>query len=179
MTHRIGRVLIDRERIAGRVGDIGRELTAALSKDAGADEIVFIPILTGAMVFAADLIRHIPLTLNIRVLTVSSYPGESLRSKGATLRGALPTDLAGKHVVVVDDILDSGQTLALVHRLISEQAPASLRMAVLLRKDVPREAHVDVAHVGFDIPDEFVVGYGLDFGGRHRNLPDVVTLVAE
>lgn len=181
----IGRVLIDRERIRARVAEMGRALSADLERELGkegqgaldhADRIVMLPVLTGAVVFVADLIREMPMRLSMRVVSVSSYPGASTTSKGAMLRGALPTDLRGRHVVVVDDILDTGQTLGLLRDMILEQKPASLRIAVLLTKLVPRKIEVHADYSGFDIPDEFVVGYGLDYDGFYRNLPEIVVL---
>ncbi|MFM9959548.1 MAG: hypoxanthine phosphoribosyltransferase [Phycisphaerales bacterium] len=187
MPLQIGRTLIDRARIRQRVGELGRalasDLTDELVKEGGgqdalnhADRIVMLPVLTGAVVFVADLIREMPMRLSMRVVTVSSYPGASTSSKGAMLRGALPSDLKGRHVVVVDDILDTGQTLGLLRDLILEQKPASLRIAVLLTKVVPRKVEVKADYSGFDIPDEFVVGYGLDYDGFYRNVPDIVVL---
>lgn len=182
MDSRVGRILIDRERIASRVREMGRQLSADLEAELrkeGADaadhpdRVVLIPILTGAIVFTADLIREMPLRLSMRVVTVSSYPGATTTSKGAALRGAIPSDLGGRHVVVVDDILDSGHTLALVKELVLEQNPASLRICVLLEKKVKRAAEVHANYIGFEIPDEFVVGYGLDFDGYYRNLPEI------
>ncbi len=187
MPLQLGRTLIDRERIRARVAEMGRALAADLTRELlqegngqdalnHADRIVMLPVLTGAVVFVADLIREMPMRLSMRVVTVSSYPGASTQSKGAMLRGALPSDLRGRHVVVVDDILDTGQTLGLLRDLILEQKPASLRIAVLLSKLVPRKVEVKVDYSGFDIPDEFVVGYGLDYDGFYRNLPDIVVL---
>ena len=185
MDRDIERILIDRERIRRRVAEMGRQLSADLegelrAEGSGAmdhpDRVVMLPILTGGIVFVADLIREMPMRLSMRVVTVSSYPGATTKSKGAALRGAIPHDLSGRHVVVVDDILDSGQTLGLVRDLIGEQKPASLRLCALLRKEVPRVIDVEADYVGFDIPDEFVVGYGLDYNGFYRNLPDIVTL---
>jgi hypoxanthine phosphoribosyltransferase len=178
------RVLISRDRIAARIGEMGRELTADLkrcmSDSVGAEpHVVLVPILTGSMVFTADLIRHIPLKMSIRPVTIKSYHGTATTSHGATIAGDMPTDLAGAHVLIVDDILDSGRTLGLIRRLFQAQRPASLRIAVLLRKDEAtgrREEHVEVEHVGFDIGDEFVIGYGLDFDGYYRNLPDIGVL---
>ena len=181
-----GRVLIARERIAQRVGELGAELAADLARDLDAegadlatpDRVVMVPVLTGAVIFLADLVRQMPLNMSMRLISVSSYPGASTESKGARLRGALPNDLAGKHVIIVDDILDTGQTLSLLQRLIAEQKPASLRTCVLLRKDCQRLADADAEYVGFDIPPEFVIGYGLDHDGQHRNLPDICVLDA-
>ena len=102
-----------------------------------------------------------------------------MESKGVAMRSELPPNLAGKHVVIVDDILDSGQTLDLLKRLVLEQKPASVRLCVLLRK--PGKAKIDLRpeYVGFDIPDEFVVGYGLDYDGFYRNYPEIATLKPE
>ena len=187
MDSSIGRILIDRKAIAARVREMGRQLSADLEADLkkegphapdNHDRIVMMPILTGAIVFVADLIREMPLKMSMRVVTVSSYPGATTISKGAALRGAIPNDLGGRHVVVVDDILDSGHTLALVKELVLEQNPASLRIAVMLRKQVKRSTEIHPNYVGFDIPDEFVVGYGLDYDGYYRNLPEIAVLIA-
>ncbi|MBX3357561.1 MAG: hypoxanthine phosphoribosyltransferase [Phycisphaeraceae bacterium] len=177
----VGRILIDRQRIAARVEEMGEEISRDLAENVAACDgpIVLVPILTGAVVFVADLIRAMPLSMSIRPITVSSYPGAATTSQGANIRGGLPTDLHGTHVVVVDDILDSGRTLGVIRRMIAAQGTASLRLAVLLRKHKPkgRDEEVDVDYAGFDIEDEFVVGYGLDFDGYYRNLPDIGVLV--
>jgi len=181
----IERVLIDGPRIAARVRELGSQIAADIQKDCartGADQVVLVPILTGAIVFVADLIREMPLKLSLGVVAVSSYPGRSMTSKGAAIRGEIPPNLEGKHILVVDDILDSGRTLGLVRRLIQEQNPASIRICVLLRKvfadGMPREEEVEVEYVGFDIPDAFVVGYGLDYDGYFRNYPEIAVLRA-
>lgn len=179
MFREIEKVLIDESRIAARVRQMGAQIAADIQADAkrtGRDEIILIPILTGSIVFVADLIRQMPLKLRLGVVAVSSYPGRSMQSKGAAIRGEIPPDLAGKHVLIVDDILDSGRTLGLVRRLVAEQRPASLRIAVLLRKQVEREEEVEVEYSGFEIPDAFVVGYGLDFDGYYRNYPQIAIL---
>ncbi|MCC6428501.1 MAG: hypoxanthine phosphoribosyltransferase [Phycisphaerales bacterium] len=179
----IDHILLSREQIAARVRDLGERIAKDINNDRLADadaEVVIIPILTGALVLTADLIRELPLRLSLRVVAVSSYPGASISSKGAKIRGELPQNLAGKHVLIIDDILDSGQTIGLVKELIAEQRPASLRTCVLLRKpETCRMRHVDVEYVGFDIPNEFVVGYGLDYDGFYRNYPQIATLKPE
>jgi hypoxanthine phosphoribosyltransferase len=187
-------VLIARDRIAGRVAELGATISRDLAAEwaggegragagAGVDEqrFVLVPILTGAMVFVADLIRHMPLKMSVRAMTASSYPGASTESQGVKLRGDLPTDLGGAHVLVVDDILDTGKTLGLIRRMITAQRPASLRVAVLLkkRKALGRDEDVSVDYAGFEIDDEFVVGYGLDYDGYYRNLPDIMVLGSE
>ncbi len=181
----LGQILITREQIEQRVTEIGQQLADDLTAELVAegedalshpDRIVLVPIMTGGMVFAADLIRHIPIKLSLDVVTVSSYPGAATESKGAKLKGSLPKNLAGRHVVVIDDILDSGQTLALIRELVNEQNPASFRSCVMLDKSERRVADISADYAGFQIPDEFVVGYGLDYNGFYRNLPDIVAL---
>jgi len=180
MEHDIDRVLIPRDRIAARVRELGQDiaddLRTEIGRDIGHGQVVLIPVLTGAIVFVADLIRELPVQLELGLVAVSSYPGRSMESKGASLRSELPPDLEGKHVLIVDDILDSGSTLSLLHRLVRERFPASVRTCVLLSKQVPRAAQVRVDYVGFEIPNEFVIGYGLDYGGHYRNLPDIAVL---
>ena len=181
----LGKILITKSQIEQRVTEIGRQLADDLLEelraegegaDNHADRIVLVPIMTGGMVFAADLIRHIPIKLSLDVVTVSSYAGAVTESKGAKLKGALPKSLAGRHVVVIDDILDSGRTLALIRELVNEQHPASFRTCVMLNKSERRVEDITADYAGFDIPDEFVVGYGLDYNGFYRNLPDIVAL---
>jgi hypoxanthine phosphoribosyltransferase len=185
MLPEIDRILISRDEINERVSAMGKQLSADLSEAVRADgydplahpdRVVMVPILTGAMVFASDLIRAMPMKLSLRLVTVSSYPGQSTESKGAAMRSALPPDLADRHVVLIDDILDTGSTLRLVSDLVREQSPASIRTCVLLDKPDRRTHDVTCDYRGFPIPDEFVVGYGLDFDGFYRNLPDIVAL---
>ncbi len=172
----IDRVLISQQQIAKRVGELARQITADHSSGG---EVTIVPILTGAMIFCADLIRQIPIAIQIGLLTVSSYPGRSLRTQGAQVVGQQLGDVRGRHLVLVDDILDSGGTLRLVTGLLGELGPASVRTCVLLRKNLPTAQAIRADYVGFEIPDEFVVGYGLDYDNYYRNLPDLVTLKAE
>jgi hypoxanthine phosphoribosyltransferase len=180
----IEKVLITKETIAARVHALGEQIAADLQAVLGDDhdhtnEVVLVSVLTGSIIFVADLVRELPLKLSLGLVAVSSYPGTSMESKGVMMRSELPRNLVGKHVLVVDDILDSGQTLDVLSRLILEQKPASLRMAVLLRKPGKAKVPVPVDYVGFDIPDEFVVGYGLDYDGFYRNYPEIATLKPE
>jgi hypoxanthine phosphoribosyltransferase len=173
----IERVLITRQQIAQRVGELAQMITTdhAPAREAGG-EIVLVPILTGAMIFCADLMRQMPIAMRIGLLAVSSYPGASLRTRGSRLVNQQLGDVRGRHVVLVDDILDSGGTVRLVVRLLKSLEPASVKTCVLLRKDRASARRVQVDYVGFDIPDEFVVGYGLDYDDCYRNLQDIVTL---
>jgi hypoxanthine phosphoribosyltransferase len=171
----IARVLISRERIAQRVDELAREL-AATYQLAG-EGVVIVPVLAGALIFVSDLIRRLPVKAQIRVLLASSYSGT---------RGAEPRilygpgeQIHGRHVLIVDDILDSGGTMQTVVAELSRHGPASLRSCVLLRKPGKAPAGVTADFVGFDIEDVFVVGYGLDFSGYYRNWPDIAVLRPE
>ena len=186
MIRDIEKILIDRARIAARVGEIASAMSADFARDlahlpeAERDgQIVLMPVLTGSIVFVADLIRLLPHKLSLGLVAVSSYPGKSMESKGVSLRSALPANLEGKHVVIIDDILDSGQTLDVLKKLVLEQRPASVRLCVLLRKPGKAKFNLKPEYVGFDIPDEFVVGYGLDYDGFYRNHPEIATLRVE
>ncbi len=177
-------ILIERDRIAQRVHELGHEIVRDLrmsgvnldDPQAPASRVVIIAVMTGAIVFVADLIREMPVKLHIELVAVSSYPGTSVESKGVKMKTALPSDLADSHVLLIDDILDSGQTLQALIGLIQQQRPASLRTCVLLRKPGKSKIDVRADYVGFDIPDEFVVGYGLDYDGLYRNFPAIAVL---
>jgi len=164
------RVLLSTATIAARLDALAAEITAFYTNK----PLTVLAILNGSLVFAADLLRRIPLPLRLECLSVASYHGGTKSSGNITfLQSALP-DFAGRHVLILDDILDTGLTLhAVRQRLLAEAAPLSVRVAVLLRKEKPRAQPLDADYVGFNICDEFVVGYGLDYHGHYRNLPDV------
>lgn len=177
----IDRIIIHRDQIAKRIGELGAAIQRdldELNRHSGACDIVLIPVLTGSIIFIADLMRVLPSKIRISVLAASSYPGKSTQSKGVQV-SSLPDDLAGKHVLIVDDILDSGSTIRAIREQISQRHPRSLRACVLLRKTIPSALQTPCEYVGFDIPDEFVVGYGLDYDNYYRNLPDIGTLKKE
>jgi hypoxanthine phosphoribosyltransferase len=177
----IDRVLIPRDRIARRVREMAAQITEDHSppKMPDGNEITIVPILTGAMIFCCDLIREIPIAMSIGMLTVSSYPGSSVRSQGSSLLSQQLGNVKGRHVLLLDDILDSGGTLKLVTPIIKDLGALSVKTCVLLRKDRPEAKSVHADYVGFEIPDEFIVGYGLDYNNYYRNLPDIVTLKSE
>jgi hypoxanthine phosphoribosyltransferase len=172
----IDRTLVTRDQIANRIKQLAQQITADHTTDRGDVEITLVPILTGAIVLAADLMRQMPVRMKIGLMTVSSYPGKSLQTQGSSILGTQLGDIRGRHILLLDDILDSGGTLRLVVPMLHELGPASVKTCVLLRKDRPIARETPVDYVGFEIPDEFVVGYGLDFGDYYRNLPDIVTL---
>ena len=168
-----GPILISAEAIATRLDALAAEITAFYQDK----PLTVLAILNGSLPFAADLLRRIPLPLQLECLSVASYHGEMETSGTVSfLQNALP-EVANRHVLILDDILDTGCTLhAVRHRLLAEAAPLSVRMAVLLRKKKLRSKPLDADYVGFDIGDEFVVGYGLDYQGHYRNLPEVRVL---
>ena len=168
----IEQVLIDEESIARRVRELGAQLSIDCSDGEG---IVLLVVLSGAVVFAADLMRAISVRLAISMVGVASY-GSSVTSKGAILTSNLPKNLQGKHVIIVDEVLDSGGTLRLLREELEKVGVASLRACVLLRKQREQALSTKCELIGFDIPDVVVVGYGLDFNEEFRNIPFVGVL---
>jgi hypoxanthine phosphoribosyltransferase len=177
MDEDIARILIPRERIEARVGELAAEISATYEDaDAG---LTIVAILSGAVIFLADLMRRLPIRMKIGLVMVSSYPGATTTSRGATIQGDLPQDVAGRHILLVDDILDTGSTLRAVTRELVARGPASIRTCVLLRKPDKAPPDVKADFVGFDIEDVFVVGYGLDYNDHYRNYPDIGVLRPE
>ncbi len=181
MQQDIDRVLITKDEIAERVKELASQIIEDHTEPnvPGGTEITIVPILTGAMIFCCDLIRHIPMAMKIGLMTVSSYPGKNVQTQGAQVLGRQLGKVQGRHVVVVDDILDSGGTIKAVVPVLQSLGAASVKVCVLLRKDREAARSVQADYVGFEIPDEFVVGYGLDYNDYYRNLPDIVTLKPE
>lgn len=184
MLEDIDRILISRETIARRVREIAQQIThdLCLEEEGPPAELTLVPILTGSLIFVADLIRELPLKLQLNLVSISSYSGTKATSRGAAVEQSLtklPESMAGTHVLVIDDILDSGNTLRAAIVALHHRQPASIRTCVLLRKQRPEAMAFPVDYVCFDIPDVFVVGYGLDYNGYYRNLPDIVTLRPE
>lgn len=173
----IDRILISREQIAQRVRELAEQITGRYRQCPGG--LVIVSILSGAIIFLADLIRELPLPMKIGLVGVSSYPGCNTTSQGPELLRQLRVDIRNRHVLVVDDILDSGRTLRYVLDELRQAGPASLSVCVLLQK--PGKFPPDLApdFVGFDIDDVFVVGYGLDYDDQYRNYPDIAVLKRE
>ena len=172
----IDRILLAREVIAHRIGELGQEITRDLAQLGDDAQIVLVPVMTGAIIFVADLMRALPRKVRLQVVTASSYPGRTTISTGDPVLGQLPERLDGLHAIIVDDILDSGRTLSKLRTAVEQRGPASVRSCVLLRKPSRLKVPVPCEYVGFDIPDEFVVGFGLDYDGCYRNLPDIGVL---
>ncbi|HUS48204.1 MAG TPA: hypoxanthine phosphoribosyltransferase [Phycisphaerae bacterium] len=173
-THRrASRPVVSRRQIAERVESLAQRITEVYR----GKELTVLAVLTGSVVFLADLIRRLAIPVRLEVAQVSSYPQEATSSRGMRFTLPLTASLAGRHVLILDDILDSGRTLSALVRKVESLRPASIRTCVLLRKrraDLPDRPEPDF--LGFEVPNEFVVGYGLDFNNLYRNLPDVRVL---
>jgi hypoxanthine phosphoribosyltransferase len=170
--HRPGRVLITRDEIAERV----RELGQALSRDYGGKDPLLIGVLKGAVVFLADLLRAVDISVATDFIAVSSYGGATRTSGVVRLTADLSVSIEDRHVVIVEDIIDTGRTISYLKRNLETRHPATLRVMALLDKVERREVDVGLDYVGFTIPNEFVVGYGLDYHGLYRNLPCIAAL---
>ena len=165
-------VLISAERIQARVD----ELAGQMMRDYGHQPVTIVGVLTGSIMFLADLMRRLDLPLRIAFIQASSYRGEATRPGELHVQSDLLPDLRGRHILVLDDILDTGHTLAHIVRHLRGLQPASVRVAVLLRKLGRQEEPLEPDYCGFEIPDEFVIGYGLDYNDEHRNLPYIGVL---
>jgi hypoxanthine phosphoribosyltransferase len=169
------RVLITTEQIQRRLTELAGEIGPAYRDR----PLTIVGVLTGSLMFLADLVRRLDVPLRIALIQASSYRGKSTRPGELHLGPETLADVRGRHVLLLDDILDTGQTLSHLVRHIQEQGALSIKVGVLLRKEGRQVHAVKVDYVGFDIPDEFVVGYGLDFNDEYRQLPHVAVLPHE
>ena len=175
MTDELAQILITEEEIAARLD----EMAAQIDADYEGEELLLIGVLKGAVYVMADLSRRLHHGTQMDWMAVSSY-GSGTKSSGVVrILKDLDTDLTGRHVLIVEDIIDSGLTLSWLAGNLSSRGAASVEIATLLRKPEAAKVEVDVKYVGFDIPTEFVVGYGLDYAERYRNLPFLGTLKPE
>jgi hypoxanthine phosphoribosyltransferase len=177
MDQDIGRVLFHHAQIQSRVAQMAREIAALYQ--VGNPALTLVPVLSGSIIFLADLIRQLPLKMKLALVHVSTYPGATTTATDSKTILEPTGDVRGRHVLVVDDILDSGRTLRRVQEMLRRLEPASLRTAVLLRKPAKAPPDVRADFVGFDIDDQFVVGYGLDFDDHYRNYPHIGVLRSE
>jgi hypoxanthine phosphoribosyltransferase len=163
------RVLIEQEKISARV----RELAAQISRDFSGESVVLIGVLKGAAVFLADLARALTVDATFDFIAVASYGAASKTSGVVRLLKDVSDDIANQNVILVEDIVDTGLTLNYLRGLLADRGPRQLKIAVLLDKPSRRLLPIEADYTGFKIPDEFVVGYGLDLGERYRNLPEI------
>lgn len=168
-------VMFTPEQLRQRVRELGQQLTAEYQGKAP----ILLCIMKGSLVFTADLMREINLPCTLESITLSSYRAMATRPGELNLSAPFEVDVTGRDVIVVEDILDTGRTLSFVMKLLQGQSPASLKLVVLLDKPSRREAPIEADLVGFTVPDAFVVGYGLDFDQKYRNLPCIGVLKPE
>lgn len=171
----IQEILFTEEQLKNRVAEIARQIEA----DYSGQEIMFVGILRGSFVFLADLCREVKLPCTLDFMSVSSYGGGTTSSGQIQIIKDLSEDITGRNVIVVEDILDSGNTLSYLLNILEHRHPASVRLCTLLDKPERRTKPVDLHYRGFTIPDAFVVGYGLDYAEKYRNLPYIGILKPE
>ena len=164
---------------SGEIEDKVREIGARITEDYEGEKPLLIGILRGAVVMMSDLMRNIDLQCELDFMDISSYGTGTSSSGVVRILKDLEEDITDRHVLIVEDIIDTGLTLSYLMRSLQARKPASLEICALLSKPSSRRADLDVRYLGFEVPDEFVVGYGLDYAGAYRNLPDICVLKPE
>ena len=174
MEHDIERVLITEEEIERHVAEVGKKI----SEDFAGKDPVFVGVLKGCFIFMADLMRHVSIHCSVDFMAVSSYDGTTSTGAVKILKD-LKSDIEGRHLILVEDILDSGVTLNYLKNYLMVRKPASITVATLMDKPARRKADIYADYSCFEVPDAFVVGYGLDYNERYRNLPYIGVLKPE
>ena len=169
---RIGKVLVERDALERRVRELGEEI----SRDYEGRDLLLVGVLKGAIFFLSDLMRHLTVPCEVDFMAVSSYGSATDSSGVVRILKDLDAPLSGRDVLIVEDIVDSGLTLSYLYRILSARDPASVKVCALLTKPDRRTVKMPIDYVGFEIPNEFVIGYGLDYAERFRNLPFVAVL---
>ena len=168
----VGEILIEEDALQARIGELGVEISA----DYEGRDLLLVGVLKGAIFFISDLMRELTVPCEIDFMAISSYGAGTDSSGVVRILKDLEINISGRDVLVVEDIIDSGLTLSYLRRTLSARKPRSLEICTLLTKPERREVEVPVRYVGFEIPNRFVIGYGLDFAERYRNLPYVAVL---
>ena len=168
----VGEILIDADALSARIRELGREISA----DYEGRDLLLVGVLKGAVFFMADLMRELNVPCEIDFMAISSYGAATDSSGVVRILKDLDINIEGRHVLVVEDIIDSGLTLSYLIRNLEAREPATLEVCALMTKPERREIDVPVRYIGFEIPNRFVIGYGLDFAERYRNLPFVAVL---
>lgn len=171
----IEEVLAPREQISEMVKSLGKRI----SEDYAGEALVLVGVLKGGFIFLADLMREITIPVDMDLIAVSSY-GASTRSSGVVrIIKDIDLDIVGKHVLIVEDLVDTGLTLSHLKDLFNTRGPKSVKVCTAFDKPSRRKIEIEIEYNGIEVPDKFIVGYGLDYAGRYRNLPDVCTLKEE
>ena len=171
----VAEVLITGEQIEEKVCELGERIT----QDYAGERLLLVGVLRGAVVVMGDLMRCIDLPCEIDFMDISSYGSGTSSSGVVRILKDLEENITGRHVLIVEDIIDTGLTLSYLRRSLLTRGPASLEICALVTKPSRRRVELDVKYLGFEVPDEFVVGYGLDYAGAYRNLPDICVLKEE
>lgn len=166
------KVLFSREQIAARVAELGKQIT----KDFAGEPVLLVGVLKGAAIFLSDLSRQIELDSTFDFIAVSSYGTQKQNSGAVKLNKDVDQSMEGKNVILVEDILDTGLTMSFLKQMVLTHHPKTFRIAALLDKKCRRQQPIQADYVGFEIPDEFVVGYGMDYAERYRNLADICVI---
>ncbi len=175
MNDDIAKIIVDRNEIQKTVKKLGERI----SEDYSGKDLLLVGVLKGAVVFMADLIREITIPLDMDFILVSSY-GDSTESSGVVkILKDIDTNIKGRHVIIVEDLVDTGLTLTYLKKLLETRGPSTLSICTIFDKPARKKVEIDIKYKGIEIPDEFVVGYGLDYAGRYRNLPDLCSLKPE
>ena len=166
-------ILISEAEITARINDLAHDISHYY-KDT--KQLVVVGLLRGSFIFIADLVRHLDLPVEVDFMTVSSYGNDMVSSRQVRIMQDPETDIKGRDVLIVEDIIDTGHTLSQVLKILETRLPKSLTICTLLNKPSRREVQVDIDWTGFDIPDEFVIGYGIDYAQQGRNLPHIAVV---
>lgn len=166
------RVMIDEKTIEKRICELAEEI----NNDFGGEDLIVIGILKGSFMFLSDLVKHLKMNTEIHFMKASSYGGGTKTSGTVAIKLDVDRDITGKNVLIVEDIIDSGYTMREVKKLLKCRGAKCLKLCSCLSKPSKREVDVEIEYLGFEIPDEFVVGYGLDFDEKYRNLPYIAVL---
>lgn len=175
MDKNIEKILFTEEVIKARVKELAKEI----SRDMKDDDLIVLTVLKGGMMLAADLVRELDFSVTLDFIAVSSYYSGTVSTGNVQIKKDTDINMSGKKVLIVEDIVDSGNTLAHLVKLFELRGAAQVRICTLLNKPARRTAQVDVQYIGFTVPDEFVVGYGLDYNQQYRNLPYIGVLKPE
>jgi hypoxanthine phosphoribosyltransferase len=175
----IASVLVTETQIQRRITELAQQVAADFQAEHSDGDLLLVGVLKGAVMFMTDFARALPIPVQLEFMAVASYGSATSSSGVVRILKDLDRDIAGRHVLVVEDIIDSGLTLSWLLRNLMTRRPATLEVCTLLRKPDAIQIDVPVRYIGFDIPQEFVVGYGLDYGERYRDLPYIGTLAPE
>jgi hypoxanthine phosphoribosyltransferase len=171
----IKKILITEEELQSKVAELGAQIT----KDYEGKDLLLVCVLKGAVIFVSDLMRKIELPLDIDFMAISSYGSNTQSSGVVRILKDLNSSIEGRHVLIVEDIIDSGLTLSYLVENLKSRGPKSVEICTILDKPTRREKYIDIKYTGFRVPDEFVVGYGLDYAEKYRNLPYIAVLKEE